>query len=100
MVDPQVAEDFDEMRFAAAVKSADPGTGLFLAELIQIGLEHFDEARLVFAIANESLQLVAKSFQVGVVVAGNTFVGEVPRERVFVEEVAVFHDSARMGTAK
>ena len=88
------------MRFATAVKAADPGAGLFLAEFIQIGLEHFDEARLVFTITDECLQLVAQGGKVGVVVAGYTFVGEVPGERVFVEEVAVFHDSARMGTAK
>ncbi len=57
---PEIAQHFDEMRFAAAEEAADPDSLLLLTpQSVEVGLENPLQSAGVFAIADKGLQLEA-----------------------------------------
>lgn len=92
------------MGFPAAIKSTDPGGFLLgLGKIGKITSKDAHQAVPVFAITNKGFQLVADSFRIEIVIAGNTFVDECPSQWIIQEYFAVFHKcyrSDRIGTAR
>src|SRR5262249_19443398 len=96
IIRPEVTENLDEMRLAAAVKATDPDSGLLrFVEVFQEGFEDADQPPLVLAFADERLQLEAQRaalFRIfDVCNLGDTVIEQVEGAGVFEENFPIFH---------
>ncbi len=107
---PKIPEHFNEVRFAAAEKTADPdGLLLLTPQAIEVGLENSFKAARIFAIAHEGLQLKPERFGLALVIRdfrdlGDAVVEQLDGRGITEVEFAVLHGLRKvsvevMGTA-
>jgi len=93
LIRPELAQDFDQVRFAAAVEAADPNGGLLLLfDVVDERLEHHLQAAGILALANEHRQFLNEDAGVGDGLHfGDPLVGQAADVRIFDEDFGVFH---------
>ena len=102
VIGPKVAKDLHQVRFAGAVKTADPRTCLFAAsQTREIASEDLLQRRFILPLADKGLELVAQSCFIRIVVAGDAFVRQCPGQRILQKKLFGLHrHSAVIGVAR